>query len=180
MTALDLATIGLDIDTFRVGNYHNLIVEIFDIDYLVRIIEKTIVIENPQKSSITSGDKEEDIKQYQINIKKQANKATEIEEKVNVQAFRISEASKAINTTSKSLEQVSSEVSNLGNSTNETINKMVESIHLLSETVININDNLISINDTLDTINTSITKINEDIISLDSRVKVLEGGEIIG
>ena len=180
LTALDLATIGLDIDTFRVGNYHNLIVEIFDIDYLVRIIEKTIVIENPQKSSITLGDKEEDIKQYQINIKKQANKATEIEEKVNVQAFRISEASKAINTTSKSLEQVSSEVSNLGNSTNETINKMVESIHLLSETVININDNLISINDTLDTINTSITKINEDIISLDSRVKVLEGGEIIG
>ena len=180
MTALDLATIGLDIDTFKVGNYHPLIVEIFDIDYLVRIIEKTIIIENPQKSSITLGDKEEDIKQYQISIKKQANKAAEIEEKVNVQASRISEANKAINTTSKSLELVSSEVSNLGNSTNETINKMVESIQLLSETVININDNLININDTLDTINTSITKINEDIISLDTRVKVLEGGEING
>ena len=180
LTALDLATIGLDIDTFKVGNYHPLIVEIFDIDYLVRIIEKTIIIENPQKSSITLGDKEEDIKQYQISIKKQANKAAEIEEKVNVQASRISEANKAINTTSKSLELVSSEVSNLGNSTNETINKMVESIQLLSETVININDNLININDTLDTINTSITKINEDIISLDTRVKVLEGGEING
>ena len=39
---------------------------------------------------------------------------------------------------------------------------------------------VININDTLDTINTSITKINEDIISLDTRVKALEGGEING
>ena len=177
ITALDLSLIGLDIDSFEVGNYYPLKHELLDIDYTIRIIEKSISIESPEKSTLTFGDKEADIKDYQLSIKKQANKTIQLESKVNQQATLISNANNSINKTSKALEQVSSEVSNLGNNTNETINKMVESIQLLSETVININENLITVNETLNSINISLEKTNEKITDLDKRIKLLEGVE---
>lgn len=175
ITALDLSLIGLDIDSFEVANYYPLNHDLLDIDYTIRIIEKSISIESPEKSTLTFGDKEADIKDYQLSLKKQANKTVQLESKVNAQSILISNTNKSLNQTSQSLEKVSSEVSNLGNSTNETINKMVESIQLLTETVTNINDNLIAVNKTLDSINQSLNETNESIIALDERVKVLEG-----
>ena len=174
VNALDLSLIGIDIDSFEVGNYYPLIHEILGINDIVRIVEKTISIDSPHSSTITLGDLEKDIKSYQLNIKKQANKTTKLENIVNSQSVLISNANKTINQTSQSLQAVSSEVSNLGNSTNETINKMLESIQLLSESVININDNLTLVNKTLDTINLSLSETNEKIMKLDERVKVLE------
>lgn len=174
ITALDLSIIELDFDSFEVGNYYPIIHELLDINDLVRVVEKEIVIENPEMSKIVLGDKQKDIKQYQLDIKKQANKTIQLESKINQQATLISNANNSINKTSKALEQVSSEVSSLGNSTNETINKMVESIQLLSETVININQSLVNINDTLESINVSLTETNEKIIALDERLKILE------
>lgn len=175
VNALDLSLIGLDINGFEVGNYHPLIHEILGINDIVRIVEKSISIDNPSSSTIALGDLEKDIKSYQLDIKKQANKTVQLESKVNAQSILISNTNKSLNQTSQSLEKVSSEVSNLGNSTNETINKMVESIQLLTETVTNINDNLIAVNKTLDSINQSLNETNESIIALDERVKVLEG-----
>lgn len=175
VNALDLSLIGLDIDNFEVGNYHPLIHEILGINDIVRIVEKSISIDNPSNSTIALGDLEKDIKSYQLDIKKQANKTVQLESKVNAQSILISNTNKSLNQTSQSLEKVSSEVSNLGNSTNETINKMVESIQLLAETVTNINDNLIAVNKTLDSINQSLNEANKSIIALDERVKVLEG-----
>ena len=174
VNALDLSLIGIDIDSFEVGNYYPLIHEILGINDIVRIVEKSISIDNPHSSTITLGDLEKDIKSYQLNIKRQANKTIKLEKLVNSQSVLISNANKTINQTSQSLQIVSSEVSNLGNSTNETINKMLESIQLLSESVININDNLTLVNETLDTINLSLTETNEKIMKLDERVKALE------
>lgn len=175
VTALDLSSLNIDIDSFEVGNYYPIKHDFLGINDLVRVIEKEIVIENPEMSKIILGDKQKDIKQYQLDIKKQANKTIQLEHQLNTQSTRISEVNKSLNQTSQSLEKVSSEVSNLGNSTNETINKMVESIQLLTETVTNINDNLIAVNKTLDSINQSLNETNESIIALDERVKVLEG-----
>ena len=174
VNALDLSLIGIDIDSFEVGNYYPLIHEILGINDIVRVVEKSISIDNPHSSTITLGDLEKDIKSYQLNIKKQANKTIKLEKLVNSQSVLISNANKTINQTSQSLQVVSSEVSNLGNSTNETINKMLESIQLLSESVININDNLTLVNETLDSINLSLTETNEKIMKLDERVKALE------
>ncbi len=174
ITALDLSLIGLDIDSFEVGNYYPLKHNLLDIDYNVRIIEKSIDINNPQNASITLGDKQKDIKDYQLSIKKQASKVITLERDVSINAKKLNDANKAIISTSKSIEQVSGEVTNLGSSTNETINKMVESIQLLSEAVININQSLVNINDTLESINVSLTETNEKIIALDERLKILE------
>lgn len=66
INALDLSLIGLDIDSFEVGNWYPLKHELLNLDYSVRVIEKSINIENPHETTITLGDKEKDIKHYQL------------------------------------------------------------------------------------------------------------------
>jgi len=45
VTALDLSLIGLDFDSFEVGNYHPIIVEPLGINYTQRIVEKLLRLE---------------------------------------------------------------------------------------------------------------------------------------
>ena len=64
LNAVDLSLIGLDVDSFEVGNWYPLKHELLDIDDKVRVIEKSICIENPHETSIVLGDKNEDMKEY--------------------------------------------------------------------------------------------------------------------
>jgi len=73
ISALDLSTIGLDIDAFNAGNYYPVINELMAIDDTLRVLETTTDINSPQNSTLTIGDKLEDIKTYQLGILK-ANK----------------------------------------------------------------------------------------------------------
>ncbi len=66
LSALDLSLIGLDIDSFELGNYHPVINPLMNIDETLRIIEKSIIIESPESSTLTIGDKFLDIKDYQL------------------------------------------------------------------------------------------------------------------
>ena len=68
--ALDLSTIDLNFDSFEVGNKYRVINSLMNIDEELRIIEKTLDINSPQNSSLTFGDKFEDIKDYQLGITK--------------------------------------------------------------------------------------------------------------
>ena len=70
--ALDLSTIDLNFDSFEVGNKYRVINSLMNIDEELRIIEKTLDINSPQNSSMTFGDKFEDIKDYQLGITKTA------------------------------------------------------------------------------------------------------------
>ena len=70
--ALDLSTIDLNFDSFEVGNTYRVINPLMNIDEELRIIEKTLDINSPQNSSLTFGDKFEDIKDYQLGITKAA------------------------------------------------------------------------------------------------------------
>lgn len=189
ITALDLSLIGLDIDSFEVGNYYPLKHELLDIDYNIRIIEKSIDINNPQNASITLGDKQKDIKKYQLDIKKQAQKTISLEKEISGQSIKLNninksivETNKSVNAISESVEIVGNEVINLGINTSETINNMLESIRLLSESISSINDTLEAVNSSISNINTNISTINKnistvqtDISQLDERVKLLEG-----
>lgn len=57
ITALDLSTIGLDIDTFEVGNYYPIENNLLGVDDTLRVIKKTINISEPEKSQLEIGDK---------------------------------------------------------------------------------------------------------------------------
>lgn len=206
VTALDLSLIGIDIDSFKVGYYYTLIHELLDINYTVRIVEKNISIDNPQSTSITLGDKQKDIKQYQLDIKKQAEKTIVLEKEISSQNAKLNninetlvETNESITAISESVETVGNEVIDLGTSTSKTINNMLESISLLSESISNINDTLESVNTSILNINNNISRINKNISTMqtdisnldekvnlidtsvtdiDERVKVLEGGTL--
>lgn len=162
ITALDLSLIGLDIDSFEVGNYYPLIHELLDIDYTIRIIERTISIENPQASTLSFGDKQADIKQYQLDTKKQSYKTIKLEKELKNNTLKINNANIKIKNTSDSVIGLSKDVISLGTNTNETITKMAESIILLNDAVININANLSNVNNTLDNINKRLSKLEGD------------------
>lgn len=70
LNAVDLYYLGLEYDTFEVGNYYPIYIEIFNIDYDARVIEKNIVIEDPTSNSLVFDDKELDIKIYSANKNK--------------------------------------------------------------------------------------------------------------
>lgn len=89
ITALDLSIIGLDIDSFEVGNYYPIKHEFLGINDLVRVVEKEIIIENPEMSKIVLGDKQKDIKTYQINAKKSYEEAKSLAEKANKKAIQV-------------------------------------------------------------------------------------------
>lgn len=116
INALDLSLIGLDIDAFEVGNYYPLIHELLDINYNVRIIEKSISIDSPENTSITLGDKQKDIKEYQLDLKKQ-------NEKLKKENSTLKSNVKAVNTkvdnniivTNEKFEAVDEEITKLKN-----------------------------------------------------------------
>lgn len=62
--------IGLDIDTFEVGNTYLVVNPVLNISEYLRVIEKTIDINAPHKSSLTIGDKYISMTEIQSNEKK--------------------------------------------------------------------------------------------------------------
>lgn len=147
ITALDLSLIGLDIDSFEVGNYYPLNHELLDIDYNVRIIEKSIVIENPQSTSIILGDKQKDIKQYQLDIKKQYEKVQ------------------------KSSENVKSNINQIYNYTTEEIYRIDARVN---QVMTDTSKELSSVNSEVSTISNNLSSIEEDISNVDSRLSTIE------
>ena len=71
LSALDLSLIGLDINTFEVGNTYLVVNPVLNISEYLRVIEKTIDINAPHKSSLTIGDKYISMTEIQSNEKKE-------------------------------------------------------------------------------------------------------------
>ena len=163
ITALDLSTIGLDVDSFEVGNTYRVVNPLMNIDEDLRVIEKTLDINSPQSSSLSIGDKFEDIKAYQLGIVK-ANR--------NIQTI-----SENLNTTIATVVTVSNEVNNtveVVKNTNEILTNTNETLADLTGTVSNINQSLQdNINKTLELANT-ITNINKSLQDNISRTLGLE------
>lgn len=91
VNALDLSLIGIDIDSFEVGNYYPLIHEILGINDIVRIVEKSISIDSPHTSTITLGDLEKDIKKVNLDNKKGYLEAQRLANKANKKVLEVKE-----------------------------------------------------------------------------------------
>ena len=66
ITALDLSLIGLDIDSFEVGNYYPIENELLGVNDTLRVIKKTTDINNPETSQLEIGDKYATLTELQI------------------------------------------------------------------------------------------------------------------
>ena len=194
ISALDLSLIGLDIDDIDIYNYYQVINPIMNIDESLRVVEKTISIENPQNSSINVGDKFEDIKQYQLNLKRTAdtikevntkvnntiNKVNSIEQNVVVVGGELGDINEIINVTNGNVE----EMANLINALSNVVIQNTEDISQLETDTKTISTNLTSIKTSIDTIKTDVatikTKVNK-IDTLDSKLdtilKILQQGD---
>lgn len=81
ITALDLSLIGLDIDSFEVGNYYPIENDLLGVNDTLRIIKKTTNINEPETSQLEIGDKYATLTELQLkrenNLKQQFNETIE-------------------------------------------------------------------------------------------------------
>lgn len=144
--AVDLSLIGLDLDSFEVGNYYQVINPLMDINEELRIISKTIVIDNPQNSSLEVGDKFEDIKDYQLQAIKTNEELTSVRSTVQMTVKTMSSVSGELTKTAEILQ-----------GTNTTMNSVVEVLNANVEATNRILSELDVLNNKLNRMNKRLT-----------------------
>ena len=125
VTAIDLYNVGLDIETFEVGNYHRFINSIMGIDEELRIVEKVIDINDLINSKLAIGDKLEDIKEYQLKALKNEKNITRVQETVTTTVKVVGNVNSTLNTTIDSLNDTI-KILNSTNTNVSDINKALE------------------------------------------------------
>lgn len=138
VTALDLSTIGLDFDSFEVGNSYPVINPLMNINENLKIIEKTIDIYNPQSSTLGIGDKLEDIKDYQLNNIATAKEVKTVKETVQTTVSALNSVSVELNNTVEILNNTNENMGNL----NEVVKANVDATNAIANTLISINNKL--------------------------------------
>lgn len=98
--------LGKDIASFELGNYHDLINPIISLNEKVQIIEKSIDINQPQKSSLKIGDKFRTLTEYQIGMKDTKKEVTELKNAVTNQMKRIATIQTELNNVDDALEDL--------------------------------------------------------------------------
>lgn len=151
LDAVDLYYLGIDFDSFEVGNYYPVCIEIFNIDYDARVIEKNIVIEDPSSNTLTFDDKELDIKTYSAN--KNKNIFNDVE------------------STSKNIIEIKQKVIKLETqviSTEKQIQKTEKQVQKIEENT----GSYVEVN----TYNRNLKEINENFTKLQKQIDELKGG----
>lgn len=113
LSALDLSLIGLDIDSFELGNYHPVINPLMQIDETLRIIEKSIIIESPESSTLTIGDKFLDIKDYQLDAISTAQEVATVKSNIQSVASNVTTLSVELTKTAESLQGANTSIADL-------------------------------------------------------------------
>lgn len=117
ISAIDLFSIGLEMESFDVYNVHRFINPLMGINEELRIVEKTVDINEPQNSKLMIGDKFETLRSFQ-------NKTVLNEKNIN----------KVQNTVNSTVQVVASVNSTLNN----TVNSLNDTINILNNTNINV------------------------------------------
>lgn len=181
VTALDLSLIGIDIDSFEVGNYYPLIHEILNINDTVRIVEKSISIDSPHTSTITLGDLEKDIKKYNIQAKKGYTEAMKIAEEasnkvVSVEKYATEQIYRVDGNINTIITDVGKETTNINNNITELtnqVNKNTSNINNIKSVLDNIELNIVTVKADLNILKVDTTTINN---KLDEILSILNGG----
>jgi len=129
ISALDLYTIGLDFDSFEVGNYYHVINPIMDINEYLRVVEKTIDINSPHNSSLTVGDKFEDIKEYQLGISRVNKNIQMVSENLSSTVATVG----VINTQLTNTVQIVQQTNQVLTTTNQTVAELTQTISNINQ-----------------------------------------------
>lgn len=195
VNALDLSLIGIDIDSFEVGNYYPLIHEILNINDTVRIVEKSISIDSPHTSTITLGDLEKDIKKYNIQAKKGYTEAMKIAEEasnrvVSVEKYTTEQIYRVDGNINTIITDVGNEITNINNSLGNAstdigvintsislletkVNKNTADINSMTENISLIKIDTSTIKTDINTLKTDVLKIKEDIATINKNIEAI-------
>ena len=182
VNALDLSLIGIDIDSFEVGNYYPLIHEILGINDIVRVVEKSISIDNPHTSTITLGDLEKDIKKYNIQVKngyietkkiaeEAGAKASSIEKFTSDEIYRVDDR---LNAMIVDVNNGFGDINNNLDGTNANLSEITNTINILNNKV-NLNtESIRTIETDLSIIKSDISKVKTDIGTIKTDIEVIK------
>lgn len=166
INALDLSLIGIDIDDIDIYNYYQVINPIMGIDESLKVIEKTISIENPQNSSINVGDKFDDIKQYQLSLKRTTDTIKEVTTKVNNTITKVNSIEQNVVSVGKEV----GDINNVINDTNGNVEEMANLIKILSDTVIQNNQSIEDLESNSKVISSDLTTIKNSLKIIETNV----------
>ena len=138
VTALDLSTIGLDIDSFEVGNTYRVVNQLMNIDEYLRVTEKILDINSPQRSNLSIGDKFEDIKDYQLDNLKTAKEMNSVKETVQTTVNILNSVSKELDDTVEILNTTNGNMENLA----EVVQANVDATNVIANNLASINNKL--------------------------------------
>ena len=184
ISALDLSSIGLDIDSIDIYNYYHLINPLMNIDENLRVIEKTIDINNPYKSSLSIGDKFEDIKQFQVSIKRTNDVVKEVNLKVNSTITSVAAIKDNVINLGDAIGDIDNaltgnignveEMANLINTISNTVIQNTKDISQLQNDTNLISTGISSMKSSLDSIKADISTIKTDISTIKTKVNKVD------
>ena len=143
--AVDLALIGLDLDTFEVGNYYPVVNPLMGIDEELRVTSKTIIIESPESSSLEVGDKFEDIKDYQLQAIKTSDELVSVKNTVQTTVRSITTVSTELAKTAEVLQGTNTtmaDVIGVLNANLEVTNGILNELETLNKKLVRMNKRL--------------------------------------
>ena len=146
VTAIDLALIGKDIDSFDVYNYYTLNNPGIAEKNLVRVIEKRMSLSNPQNASLTIGEKFIKASKYQSEMAKTSQTVERVRQSVVNQGNIISGVSASVSNIKKDVVTVNTAIQNINTQIGET-------------DVVGLQQSIIDLNLVVDELNITIGKL---------------------
>lgn len=170
INALDLSIIGLDIQAIDLYNTYRVINPTMSIDENLRVIEKTINIDNPQNSSIVVGDKFEDIKQFQLSVKRTTQVVNEVNSKVNSVVDKTNQLEGNIVNIGGEIGDIND---NLGQ-TGSNVENMANSLNVLTDTVISNTDRITTLEADMQILDSDISIVKADTTQLKADMVIVK------
>ena len=164
--AVDLSLINLDIDSYEVGNYYPVINPLMNINEELRVIEKAIVIESPEQSSLTIGDKFEDIKDYQLGMLKSAKSVEVLRSNISSTVTIVGEVNTELQNTVASVTQIGDNL----NTTNAVVLTHNQALIDLSNQMLQTMQEVSHLKETTSTISEKVTTNGNNIDRLNKRL----------
>lgn len=125
ISAVDLYSIGLEIESFDIYNVHRFINPLMGINEELRIVEKTVDINEPQNSKLIIGDKFETLRSFQNKTILNEKNITRVQETVSTTVKVVGNVNSTLNTTVDSLNDTI-KILNSTNTNVSVINKALE------------------------------------------------------
>ncbi|MDB8552153.1 phage tail spike protein [Turicibacter sanguinis] len=164
--AVDLSSINLDIDSYEVGNYYPVINPLMNINEELRVIEKTIVVESPEQSSLTIGDKFEDIKDYQLGMLKSAKSVEVLRGNISSTVTIVGEVNTELQNTVASVTQIGENL----NTTNTVVLTHNQALIDLSNQMLQTMQEVSNLKETTSTISEKVSTNGNNIDRLNKRL----------